>query len=69
MRDPKRHQQLADWGFTAVRLGKNGDGDIIVFCKMIFYVDTPGAMWTGFEPDVEGVFNETYVEILQVCSS
>ena len=28
MRDPKRHQQLADWGFTAVRLGKDGDGDI-----------------------------------------
>ena len=25
MRDPKRHQQLSDWGFTAVRLGKDGD--------------------------------------------
>ena len=38
-------------------------------CKLFdFYVATPGAMWTGFEPDVEGVFNETYVEILQVCS-
>ena len=36
MRDPKRHQQLADWGFTAVRLGKDGDGDITVFFKMIF---------------------------------
>ena len=36
MRDPKRHQQLSDWGFTAVRLGKDGDGDIIVFFKMIF---------------------------------
>ena len=23
-------------------------------------------MWTGFEPEQEGVFNETYVEILQV---
>ena len=36
MRDPKRHQQLADWGFTAVRLGKDGDDDIILFFKMIF---------------------------------
>ena len=25
-----------------------------------------GAMWTGFEPEEEGLFNETYVEILQV---
>ena len=23
-------------------------------------------MWTGFEPEQEGLFNETYVEILQV---
>merc|ERR550532_969856 len=44
MRSPERHQQMADWGFTAVRLG---------------------AMWTGFEPEEEGHFNETYVEILQ----
>jgi len=35
---------MADWGFTAVRLG---------------------AMWTGFEGEQEGLFNETYVEILQ----
>ena len=36
-------------------------------CKL--FDSTLGAMWTGFEPEMEGVFNETYVEILQVCSS
>jgi len=43
MRDPARHKQIAEWGFTAVRLG---------------------AMWSGLEPE-EGVFNETYVSVLQ----
>ena len=41
--------------------------NIILFIMFIsMNLMMSGAMWTGFEPEEEGLFNETYVEILQV---
>ena len=68
MLSPERHQQLAEWGFNAIRLGSMWSGvepveGQVVIIVIILTIDMTDWMMTLQYPTFQ--INETYVEVLK----